>query len=63
MDVPAGSGLGISSTLVVAILKVYSEMLNIPYGDYDLVTFAFDIERKDLNLAGGKTSMQHIWWI
>jgi len=54
MDVPAGSGLGTSSTLVVAILKVYSEMLNIPYGDYDLAHLAYDIERKDLNLAGGK---------
>ena len=54
MDVPAGSGLGTSSTLVVAILKVYSELLNIPYGDYDLAHLAYDIERNELKLAGGK---------
>jgi D-glycero-alpha-D-manno-heptose-7-phosphate kinase len=54
VDAPAGSGLGTSSTLVVAILGVFVEMLKLPLGDYDIAQLAYDIERKDLQLAGGK---------
>ncbi|MGB0883948.1 MAG: hypothetical protein ACPGTG_04455 [Flavobacteriales bacterium] len=54
MDVSSGSGLGTSSTLVVSILGAFVEWLKLPLGEYDIAQLAYDIERVDLKMAGGK---------
>jgi D-glycero-alpha-D-manno-heptose-7-phosphate kinase len=54
VDAPAGSGLGSSSTLMVAIIGVFAEWLNLPLGEYDIAQIAYDVERTELAMAGGK---------
>ena len=49
-DVPAGSGLGASSALVVALIEAFRSALRLPPGEYDVA----QIERVDLGLAGGR---------
>ncbi len=54
VDVPAGSGLGGSSTLVVAVMKAFAEWLSYPLDDYDLAQTAYHIERELAGLKGGR---------
>lgn len=54
VDVPKGSGLGTSSTITVSILGAFLEWFQIKLTDYEIARLAYEIEREDLQMAGGK---------
>ncbi|MDZ7737602.1 MAG: dehydrogenase [Bacteroidales bacterium] len=54
VDAPPGTGLGTSSTLLVTVLGAFVEWLSLPLGEYDIARLAWEIERKDLSMDGGK---------
>lgn len=53
-DAKNGSGLGTSSTCVVAMLKGYTELLGLDLDDHEIAELAWVIERIDCQIAGGK---------
>lgn len=54
IEAPQGSGLGTSSTIVVSLIGAFMEWLKLPLGKYDIAHLAYEIERVDLNMSGGK---------
>lgn len=54
IEAPQGSGLGTSSTIVVSLLGAFIEWLKLPLGKYDIAHLAYEIERVDMNMSGGK---------
>ena len=54
VDAPKGSGMGTSSTVTVTVLGAFAEWLKLPLGEYDVARLAYDIERVDLQMSGGR---------
>jgi len=53
-DAPPGSGLGSSSTMVVALIGCISAWQGRPLSGYEVAELAYRIERVDLGMAGGR---------
>jgi len=52
-EVPPGSGLGSSSTLMVALVGLLKELKNLPLTNYEIAELAYTLERKELGIRGG----------
>ncbi len=47
-DAPPGSGLGSSSTLIVALIGLFKHWLRLPIDHYEIADLAYQIERIEL---------------
>ena len=52
-DAPPGSGLGTSSTVMVALLIAMARWKGVEMDGYALADLAYGVEREDLNIDGG----------
>lgn len=52
-DAPPGSGLGSSSTVVVALIGLMKHWQRLPLTNYEIADLAYRIERVDLGIEGG----------
>lgn len=52
-DAPPGSGLGSSSTVVVALIGLIRHWQRLPLTNYEIADLAYQIERVDLKIKGG----------
>jgi D-glycero-alpha-D-manno-heptose-7-phosphate kinase len=52
-DAPPGSGLGSSSTMVVALIGLIKHWQRLPLTNYEMAELAYQIERVDLAIQGG----------
>ncbi len=53
-DAPPGSGLGSSSTIVVTLIGIFKQWLHLPLTNYQIADLAYQIERVDMGIKGGK---------
>jgi D-glycero-alpha-D-manno-heptose-7-phosphate kinase len=53
-DCPPGSGLGASSTMVVALIGVFDRLYSMGLDRYEIARLAYEIERTDLGIRGGR---------
>ncbi len=53
-DAPPGSGLGSSSTFTVALIGLFRELLGLPITSDGMAKLAYDIERNDVGIKGGR---------
>jgi len=53
-DAPPGSGLGSSSAMTVALIQALSEYVRVPMGPYEVADLAYQIERVEVGIKGGR---------
>ena len=53
-DAPPGSGLGASSTMVVALIGAFEAWLQTGLDRYEMARLAYRVEREDLAMQGGR---------
>ena len=53
-NAPPGSGLGSSSTVMVVLIGLLNDYLKLGLGEYEIAQLAYDVERGDLGIAGGR---------